>query len=127
MKTNELQLGNRLLLEGEECIVMGIQDQNVSTIASKALRKGYGELQVGTIDDYDPIQLTYKVLEEFNFTANDDGDFTHPDNPFIILQDFDAVDEVGFVLRINGGYYEIKYLHELQNIFSTITGKQLTK
>lgn len=127
MRTNELQLGNRLLLEGEECIVVGIQDENISTVSSEALKIGSGELQVGAIDDYDPIQLTYKVLEEVDFTANDDGDFTYPDNPFIILQDFDAVDEVGFVLRINGGYYEIKYLHELQNIFSTITGKQLTK
>lgn len=66
----------------------------------------------------EPVLVTEDILSKCNFVKQKLGDTVIYFNP---LMELDAY------FRLNGGVYniEIKYLHQLQNLFFDLTGQEL--
>lgn len=66
----------------------------------------------------EPIQITKDILSKCNFVKREWGDTVVYYNP---LMELDAY------FRLNGVDYniEVKYLHQLQNLYFDLTGKEL--
>lgn len=88
----------------------------------------FGEWKAFSNDAIEPIPLTPEILEKAGF---EDVKYAWKlevkDSGFIVMHNNDKAsfvtgdyDELGFQLK-----YEIKYLHQLQNIYFALTGKEL--
>jgi hypothetical protein len=67
---------------------------------------------------FKPIELTYQWLDKFGFEFKDAGDFGH----YYSLEDFDLNQDYQ---PIDFDCIEIKYVHQLQNVYFSLTGKEL--
>jgi hypothetical protein len=70
------------------------------------------------IENLKPIELTYQWLDKFGFEFKDAGDFGH----YYSLEDFDLNQDYQ---PIDFDCIEIKYVHQLQNVYFALTGKEL--
>ena len=122
MKVNELRIGNWVLYNDLYCKIIGIDE-------SKVLVEYYnGETDYCHIDYIEPIELT----EEF-FLKN--GFKKDP----MITQYGKEIDEflISYIVGVNGCLlsiqgkksqfykYDIKYIHELQNLYYYLTNEEL--
>lgn len=91
---------------------------------------GYGIMTIqeekSAAKDVSPIELTPKLLEQAGFELEYDGiyakKYTHPDhNEF----GYDWGQTFGWNARYFDRRIKCTYLHELQNIFKVLTGKEL--
>ena len=85
----------------------------------------------------DPIPLTEQWLIDFGFERKDEGvsaQFHIGENPITLDWLFDVIwlkDHVDHSLKqypfYRNGHFEMKHVHELQNLYFALTGKQLKK
>lgn len=100
MKTSDLRPNNIVLFKGE---------------VTKLTLWHFGTyMQTSFKEDFKPIPLTKKWMEKINWTPLKD----------IGVSFSLTTGEIHFVI---GNYYKkIKYIHQLQNIYFALTGKELT-
>ena len=118
MKTNELRIGNHILLDGDEITVTGISS---STIWWK---DGFDTISM-TNTIITGIPLTEKWLLKFNYTRREKRNTKYYQYS---IDEVNRVNDHGdgsfWYLRYNGSL-RIKYVHELQNLYFALTGKEL--
>lgn len=119
LRANELRIGNYIFSEETNNIqkITGLTDENPFINAVTFDYTTYYEIE--------PIPLTEKWLLKFNFFKGSD---IHGDCLFFISN----VEDREFALHyVNGVWYsyefrlKIKYVHELQNLYHTITKEEL--
>ena len=129
MKENDFRIGNYLIdPTGEKynfdgtCIVTMVSDKRINAKAlpelDRSIYKNCGEL-------LKPIPLTIEWLMKFGFCWRQNYDsWVHPK---------DNKEETTIDLIISKGFYvcdmdhnpEIKYVHQLQNLYFALTGEEL--
>lgn len=77
------------------------------------------KLDESNCDDVEPIPLSEDILLKLGFEKIREGKFIHLD-----LQGYNLVKGNGFYLSYVRP--EIKYIHQLQNIFHSLTSEELT-
>lgn len=118
IKARELRIGNMVMFMGREIIVHGgtIQD----------LERGFGE---SVASQYEPIPLTPEILEKAGFekyVISQVYSFKLNDTDLLLVNLFDNSRWID-----NGEHFgrsaehAINYLHQLQNLVSALTGKEL--
>jgi len=130
MKAEELRIGN-LIAEPYDNIT-----EVVNEIVANTKSDGSGEIN-GEIEDYfNPIPLTEEWLLKFGFTKYDNGcisaKFCIGKNPITHdylfeltwLKDYTDVNFEPHPFYKNG-YHQIKYIHQLQNLYFALTGQEL--
>jgi hypothetical protein len=104
MDIKELRVGNLLYNGFNELIeVKNISHYNTSGFLLETLK---------------PIELTYQWLDKLGFEFKDAGDFGH----YYSLEDFDLDENYQ---PIDFDCIEIKYVHQLQNLYFALTGQEL--
>ena len=131
MNANELRLGNLMHYYGNDVTVMSISKESADF--------GYFTDSIGFTRHYDvdfpkPIPLTEEWLEKFNFSRLDNEYWFNRDYPSYDLNltgsfrrhymDFDNDDSESF--EIEDKNINIKYVHQLQNLYFALTGEELT-
>ena len=130
MKTNELKctdlrIGNLLKYDDEIVMVYELYDDAISILEDSYVK-------VYHIDNFDPIKLTEELLLKIGFEK--DGN-----NYSLVCGDIEVgyyIDKFKQVLYINVcrkkrfhknelRSYDVKYLHQLQNAYHLLTGKEL--
>jgi hypothetical protein len=104
MDIKELRVGNLLYNGFNELIeVKNISHYNTSGFLLETLK---------------PIELTEEWLQKFGFELYDSVEFRHfyRKNDFDLNQDYQPIDF---------DCIEIKYVHQLQNLYFALTGKEL--
>lgn len=93
-----------------------------------------GDVWEENIKDLKPIPLTDDILVKAGFSIGGYNivEVTHPDYPrlfFVIIDDTASVgwnyNVSGTLKECEGSMIEIKYLHQLQNLFKSLTGNDL--
>jgi hypothetical protein len=119
MQASELRIGNRILYKGKETIVNLWILQQLNE-----------EMPFGT-SDFQPIPLTTEILEKFYFANKGiDGYGSYYEKNGYCLSKY-KTDYFG-LFRDNPaacnsiGDLELKYVHQLQNLFFSLTGEELT-
>ncbi len=128
MKATELRIGNYTNEKGKQKQVYSVSNHNA---------KDYSKVK--------PIPLTERWLKDFGFKFNDDLNNDLPSKEAYFLNDFIIWFSHLHTLKIKQNstnsywheqyeYYnghglkvEIKYIHQLQNLYFALTGKELTK
>lgn len=130
IKANELRIGNWVTeLRNSRIVSIDGIEPNHEFVWVNYLN-GFGQYKVG-VDNIEPIPLTPEILEKCGFVLISKNSYWCFKN------------EVGFVLcmwmadscvqgfEVKGSFYygdsyiEIKYLHQLQNIYFSLTGEEL--
>lgn len=88
-----------------------------------------GESTLG-LDAVQPIPLTPEILEKAGFIFNDDADWFELKNwnPYVIKKGKTALLNDIFRLttfKVDWNLAELKYLHQLQNLYYALTGEEL--
>ena len=125
MKASELRIGNKAFYKEkvvEIASVSGIkysfgnQDITISTSDNSLLSVDILQLQ--------PIHLTPELLEKCGLVY--DGEYFTIKNSYLELK---PIEDGKFQLTINSAEYEAKsiveYLHQLQNLYFALTGREL--
>jgi hypothetical protein len=104
MYAKELRIGNLL--------------ENGKVIGSNDHRSVFVGNNWYLTQDLKPIELTYQWLDKLGFEFKDAGDFGH----YYSLDNFDLNQDYQ---PIDFDCIEIKYVHQLQNLYFALTGKEL--
>jgi hypothetical protein len=127
MKSTEFRLGNYILLRGNLCqivVISGLISESVSAVMIDKhgeKRHLYGEMQ-----DIEGNELTEEWLLKFGFTKS------FAVNNFAIQTEAGVLDltpseNIGCHTYIEDNWIRtIESVHELQNLYHAITGKELT-
>ena len=123
MKASELRIGNYVWEDyGGDYVVTSIHNKSFETIGlTKPSFKTEG---VYLVDEIKPILLTEEWLFKFGF-ENDFNDTWESGQEFLQIQKTDK----GYVKLADGFYYDsqpLKHVHQLQNLYFALTGKELT-
>ena len=138
MKPNELKIGNIVHCYDEDRIVSGLNNPFNNSNWDVELKDMKRDLfTTAEIEDLIPIQLTEEWLLKFGSTSND---FIHSDKT--ITKDLflfgslgvQLIDGTWVLCKIPGKHInydliylkEIKYVHQLQNLYFALTEKELT-
>ena len=106
MKASELRIGNSIY-QNEDLVF--VTTWRLKLIEDKSL-------------DYKPIPLTEEWLIEFRFRKNKYDIRYWYYHGFKVK--FNSKGEITF--RVSGVWYKIKYVHQLQNLYHSLTGGELT-
>lgn len=119
IKANELRIGN-FILEGGKFYEIRHSDFEVADL-------NYNSETQSFYITGDPIPLTPEILEQCGFeqsaNANDDS--------LVFSNNFFVIDLYSSEMCLENAWaealcIEIKYLHQLQNLYFALTGKELT-
>ena len=120
IQPNELRLGNCVQTPlGDIMIVTQLGHQDNKDFIGASQYKN-GELVGFGMNGFKPIELTPEILEKCGF-----------ETPFIMKDSVKYLDGVmidlhnGKILLRDNHMIEIKYLHQLQNLYYALTGKEL--
>ena len=116
METTELRLTNRVIYEGHECAVTGIDLINVRLSYFKNESKTTSVIVVPDIKDVDPIPLTPKILLELGYSKSRNFWQIKGHSIYCPTDGMYVCDKNGVVL---------KYAHKLQNLFYEINKEEL--
>lgn len=136
MKTNELRIGNYISFHNVWYKIVGIDKDRV------LIEYHNGETDYCHIEYIDPIELTEEVLLKIGFELVNTKRLTGYEMvkelennvyEFFVFKIFDNNDTLLNIRKQKGGGFEygeftkrgIKYLHELQNAYFILTGKEL--
>lgn len=125
MTNKELRIGN---------LVYGVSDRieeviyilptEVNTAPPKLKQADF----LHKIDEIEPIPLTEEWLEKFGFKIT--GQTPHPNNIWTVYGEeckFELEHIISFFLYDNKCFgTEVKYVHQLQNLYFALTGEELT-
>lgn len=121
MKTSELRIGN-LFLDSKTNLIVEINMINSLHIQTGVTRHQDKELYHLRFDELTPIPLTSEWMKDFGFeTDSDYSDCFHNDIAIY----------AGDTFTYNASYFEhdnlieIKYVHELQNLYYELTKEEL--
>lgn len=124
IQANELRIGNWVHWY-ETCKVTAI-DTNGGNYISIVTNRGEHRIEID-IERFKPIPLTPEILEKAGFVIDYSWQIpkVQKDNFVMYIDNSD-----GFTLSANFGHIqqldvEIKYLHQLQNLYYCLTGKEL--
>lgn len=125
---NELRIGNWVLWNGPD----HIENAKISAIANEEVAFKCGDY--GSINDIQPIPLTPEILEKIGLKRDEEGWILDFDNKLYDplgrngtggLSQRDttvfAYKHTNSILKVG-----VRYLHQLQNIYFSLTGKELT-
>jgi len=115
MKTTELRLGNYVKTKRTG---FGICVVNSISYFSIGLSSFYGE--PFKIEEIESIPINENILLSMGFENSTDEMFIYTDRETFYWRKFEGH------LEVMGEKYFIKNIHELQNLYFTITGKELT-
>lgn len=120
MKTTELRIGNHYTDKGIWLTASEIRADQVLCIT----KNKEGILTVYTKNPK-PIKLTRVILGSFGFEKRDGFYEYHLSHDTVLIEG----DKNGFyeVFLLHDDNIRVKYLHELQNIFFVLTGKELVR
>ncbi len=121
MKTTELRIGNYIIFENEVCEISTIGKNKVGV--SQKTDKGFFVETLTDIDEIEPIHLTEEWLLKFGFKANNNSIFTtyHKGGTSILI----GIEDV-LKFKFEDYITVVKHIHELQNIYFTLTNEELT-
>lgn len=110
INVRELRIGNLLYLRGMIVLVGGIPNQMRLIIP--------GEQYAVDIEEFNSIPLTEELLLKCKFVKRNWGDVVIYYNPLF---------ELDAHFRLKGVDYniQVKYLHQLQNLYFVLTGEEL--
>lgn len=127
INVNELRIGNKLFHIyddwPEETVVEGIEYDKVH------IQTSTGGGTTVNISEVEPIPLTPEWLEKFGFTKDmgGGGGLLEFENGFICFYDMEAPLVAYTNERIKGAPMpHLKYVHQLQNLYFSLTGEELT-
>lgn len=119
IKSNELRLGSIIDFDGMKSIVKEIDNQGVVVFIKET-----DETEWIDLFQFTPIPLTEEVLLKCGFEQKDHFFRLHLVNSIYI--EFNSECNLWhFDIYMNTSRIELQYLHELQNIYSSITFKEL--
>ena len=122
MKVNELRIGNRLSYEGSDCIVLAV----ASHVFDWDLELGYFPDSIGfqrKIEDVKPIPLTEEWLFKFGFCKTKRASFVFG-GALKLRYNGSGNSFAVFIFRKQ--VLSITHVHQLQNIYFVLSGKELT-
>ena len=122
MEVQELRVGNYLFKYGEvvKVVEIGIKHKGDTNYYLRSENDNCGYW----IDQFNPIPLTEEILLKCGFKKRSDGDynlFKYSEVDIIICNDFSSWQCDGINFSVN----RIKYLHQLQNLYWCLVGKEL--
>lgn len=122
MEVQELRVGNYLFKYGEvvKIVEIGIKHKGDTNYYLRSENDNCGYW----IDQFNPIPLTEEILLKCGFKKRSDGHFNmfkHSEVDIIICNDFSSWQCDGINFSVN----RIKYLHQLQNLYWCLVGKEL--
>lgn len=126
IQANELRIGNWVteLIKNRIVAIDGIES-NQDFVWVNYLN-GSGQYKVG-INDIEPIPLTPEILEKCGFEIT--GQTEHPNNIWTKYGEeskFELEQIIHFFLYDNKCFgTQVNYLHQLQNIYFSLTGEEL--
>ena len=128
MQTNELRIGNWVLYNDLYCKIAGIDKDQV------LIEYHNGETDYCHIAYIDPIEFTEELLFEIGFVQRNDYYILSNENMYLIYYKDSFKQELVSVVKRKRKYYcyknelkhyDIKYLHQLQNVYYLLTGEEL--
>lgn len=139
MKSNEIRLGNYIRLAedfkfvetdaplGTACKVEAIKRNSLYLECKAGDGVCYGEVPVAMIE---PIPLTEELLLKIGFTNEYHGFCNDIELSYGRYLYNDGVNDDKLFVSINAAEYSlsnipVEYLHQLQNVYFTLTGKEL--
>lgn len=120
MKANELRLGNYVKVGNRNYIVQELSNNLVRC----AIR--FKENRICEIKEIEPIKLHYSILEKINgcIKVQSRYELCFKIGRFILSSN--SLGEVNFIFFEEGDVYErIEFLHQLQNLYFSLTGIDL--
>ena len=124
MKSQDLRIGNLVYTDYEGTLeVININSEGFDYIdCKKPTFKSIGRY---SIDSIKPIVLTEEWLLKFGFIAFDDKTFIHDS---LRYSDKFKFREDGVLAYVSSEVYitDLKYVHQLQNLYFALTGEELT-
>jgi hypothetical protein len=126
MDAKELRIGNWIMDRGNKEWQINHWENSTKVSAKEPIigicdftkKPIYGHPLTEEVDFLKPIELTYQWLDKLGFEFKDAGDFGH----YYSLEDFDLNQDYQ---PINFDCDEIKYVHQLQNVYFALTGQEL--
>jgi len=134
MLANELRIGNYVLLDGFITQIKSINEVGINIFVDDDVL-----LEVATFDELKPIDITEDILLKFRFKSKlDDPECTGvltPNGQYVldnttgnlaleVLFGFDK--NYPMMIQLGDDYlHHIKYLHQLQNLYFSLTNKEL--
>lgn len=120
MEIKQLRIGNLILFNGEYREISSLHNDN-----TLRLRKGNNCEGCYSINNIKPIELTEEILMQCGFLKVRYEKFSH-DN-FKKLKAFPHPMINGFGIYLEGfcSLPNVKHLHQLQNIYFSLTGEEL--
>lgn len=122
MNVRELRIGNVLFIPGleREVIVSAIFRTHFVCEDKDGIR-----FEESLRINYQPVQLTEEWLLKFGFIAFDDKTFIHDS---LRYSDKFKFREDGVLAYVSSEVYitDLKYVHQLQNLYFALTGEELT-
>lgn len=119
MKPNELRFGNIVYAKNEIETIIGIERQRVVVFANGMINGEGVEYK-----DIKGIPLTADLLRRFGFTAIEDSNYY--DDQYGNQLYFKG-DSAIWVFNSHPIRHDIKYLHELQNIYYALIGAEIAQ
>jgi hypothetical protein len=115
MKTSELRINNWVLWKGP------LHDENALVLAISKEELIFKCGDSALITECEPIQLTEEWLLKFGFENWDKNKWVDSNSVLTISKNDD-----NFSCLINQRDVDILYVHQLQNLYFALTGKELT-
>ena len=124
MKANELRIGNWVDYEKTTHIITAIDSGNYGR--SRWIKQSASEPDYEhTFKEIEPIPLTPEILEKAGFYYQELSEGLYFNEMFGYIEN----GKEGFIMADDMGenslHYEIKYLHQLQNLYFALTGEEL--
>lgn len=125
MQANELRVGNLLHYVNEPELVLP-DVVEVESITEYGINLPVeDDISVSSVDynfdDLEGIPLTEEWLLKFGFQKKDLGNFEHHFNGFPLQKN----QECFLYFTFNHRYRDVKYVHQLQNLYFALTGEEL--
>jgi hypothetical protein len=127
IKANELRVGNWIQRRGKPIQIISIQTIGTKGYIITATYQGLGSEYISDDDQLQPIPLTRELLEEAGFEKVNNGIGLRVLEGYVYISSLFT----GFplTLDIDGNRMplrEIKYLHQLHNLYFSLTNQELT-
>ena len=142
IQANELRIGNYIDYEKTTHIVDGVKDNIVYSYWIKDLEQS--DLYICENNIIDPIELTEEWLVKFGFLKHkENGRYGYKyyipilDYNYVVERDFNEYQSHFFGIEytdcpdpkddyiFNSFSFDLKYIHQLQNLYFALTGKEL--
>lgn len=123
MKATELRHGNLVEYNGIMWVVLSItypSPRNDNYSDKWLLELSNGGIITVTLDECNPIPLTYEWLERFGWVKSKDRSYFWHDSNFTLW-----FNDNGLFIESVGGKLYIKQVHQLQNLYFALTGEEL--